>query len=74
MEKEKTAVQYLYENYIDNPLTNEDVIYNSRVIEKAKEMERRQMIIAYQCGHGDQDDDTIYKFAVNHYQDNYINH
>ena len=69
MEKEKTAVQWLFEKVWIT--SGEDL---PKLLEQAKEMERRQMIIAYQCGHGDQDDDTIYKFAVNHYQDNYINH
>lgn len=69
MEKEKTAVQWLIEQ-----CPRIETIASTEVIEKAKEMERRQMIIAYQYGHGNQDDDTIYKFAVNHYQDNYINH
>ena len=35
-----TAVEYLYENYLDNPLSNEDVIYNINVFEKSKEMEK----------------------------------
>jgi hypothetical protein len=35
-----TAVEYLYENYLDNPLSNEDVIYNINVFEKSREMEK----------------------------------
>jgi hypothetical protein len=38
-----TAVEYLFENYLDNPLSNEDVIYNINVFEKSKEMEKEQI-------------------------------
>jgi len=40
----KTAVEYLYENYLDNPLSNEDIIYNINVFEQAKEIEKQQII------------------------------
>lgn len=36
-----TAVEYLYKNYLDNPLSNEDVIYNINVFEKSKKMEKQ---------------------------------
>ena len=35
-----TAVQYLYENMLLDPLSNEDTSYNTRVFEKAYEMEK----------------------------------
>jgi len=38
-----TAVEYLFENYLDNPLSNQDVIYNINVFEKAKEMEKNNI-------------------------------
>lgn len=51
MEMEKinnmTAVEYLHENYLDNPLSNEDVIYNINVFQQAKEMEKQQIIDAH---------------------------
>lgn len=37
-----TAVEYLFENYLDNPLSIEDVTYNIGVFEQAKEMEKEQ--------------------------------
>ena len=37
-----TAAEWLYKNYLDNPLSNEDVIYNINVFEKAKEMEKKE--------------------------------
>jgi hypothetical protein len=41
--KQQTAVEYLYKNLLDNPISNEDVIYNINVFEKAKEMEKQQI-------------------------------
>ena len=37
-----TAVEFLFENYLDNPLSIEDVTYNIGVFEQAKEMEKQQ--------------------------------
>ena len=45
-----TAVEWLFENYLDNPLSNEDVIYNIGVLEQAKEMEKQQIIDAFNDG------------------------
>jgi hypothetical protein len=42
----KTAVEYLYKNLLDNPMSNEDVIYNINVFEQAKEMEKEQIVKA----------------------------
>lgn len=42
----QTAVEYLYKNYLENPLSNNDIIYNINVFEKAKEMEKQQIIEA----------------------------
>lgn len=47
MEKQQTAVDFLYKNLIDNPLTNDDVIYNIRILQQAKEMEKEQIVDAY---------------------------
>ena len=38
----QTAVEWLYKNLLDNPMSNEDVIYNINVFEQAKEMELEQ--------------------------------
>jgi len=35
-----TGVEYLYENILLDPLSNEDTSYNTRVFEKAYEMEK----------------------------------
>jgi hypothetical protein len=43
MKSKETAVEYLYINLLDNPMSNEDVIYNIRVFEQAKEMEKQQI-------------------------------
>lgn len=42
----QTAVEWLYENILINPMYNEDVIYNEDVLEMAKEMEKQQIIDA----------------------------
>ena len=48
MKNKQTAVEYLYKNLLDTPMSNEDVIYNINVFEKAKEMEKQQIIDACQ--------------------------
>lgn len=47
MESNLTAVEWLYKNLLDNPISNEDVIYNINIFEQAKEMEKQQIIDAY---------------------------
>jgi hypothetical protein len=42
-----TAVEWLYKNLLDNPMSNEDVIYNINVLEQAKEMFEQQIIDTY---------------------------
>ena len=34
--KQQTAIEYLYKNLLDNPISNEDVIYNINIFEKSK--------------------------------------
>jgi hypothetical protein len=43
----ETAVEWLYKNLLDNPISNEDIIYNINVYEKAKEMHKQEIINAY---------------------------
>jgi hypothetical protein len=38
----QTAVEWLYKNLLDNPISNEDVEYNEAVFHNAKEMEKQQ--------------------------------
>jgi len=40
--KNKTAVEYLFENILDNPISNEDIDYNLEIFEKAKLIEKEQ--------------------------------
>jgi hypothetical protein len=53
----QTAVDYLYKNLLDDPMSNEDVIYNINVIEQAKEMEKQQIIDSFKEGEGNIDND-----------------
>ena len=46
----KTVVEWLYENLLDNPISNEDVIYNINIFEKAKEMNNDKLKEAYSMG------------------------
>jgi hypothetical protein len=45
-----TAVEWLYKNLLDNPISNEDVEYNEAVFHNAKEMEKQQISKAYFSG------------------------
>ena len=38
----QTAVEWLYKNLLENPISNEDVEYNEAVFHNAKEMEKQQ--------------------------------
>ncbi|WP_296683628.1 hypothetical protein [Flavobacterium sp.] len=53
------AVEYLYKNYLENPLSNKDVIYNIRIFEKDKEMEKQQR------GYSEEDMKEAIMFGVN---------
>lgn len=37
-----TAVEWLYKNLLENPISNQDVEYNEAVFHNAKEMEKQQ--------------------------------
>ena len=39
----QTAVEWLYKNLLENPISNEDVEYNEAVFHNAKEMEREEL-------------------------------
>ena len=47
MESKQTSIEWLYKNLLDNPLSNEDVIYNINVIEQAKGMHEQEIEDAY---------------------------
>ena len=42
-----TAVEWLYKNLLENPISNQDVEYNEAVFHNAKEMEKQQIIDAH---------------------------
>lgn len=65
----QTAVEWLYKNLLDNPMSNQDVIYNINVFEKAKEMEKQQIIDAYKEGMGNVDGWIVNKNGVEEYYD-----
>jgi len=47
---EQSAVEWLYNNLLPNPISNEDIEYNEVVFENAKEMfEKQQMEFANWC-------------------------
>jgi hypothetical protein len=55
----QTAVEYLFYNLLDNPMSIEDVIYNENIIEQAKEMEKQQIIDAFKEGEDNVDNDGL---------------
>jgi len=42
----QTAVEWLYKNLLENPISNQDVEYNEAVFHNAKAMEKEQVINA----------------------------
>ena len=50
MDMKQTAVEWLYKNLLENPISNQDVEYNEAVFHNAKEMEKQQIIDAYEKG------------------------
>jgi hypothetical protein len=47
---EQTSLEYLWKNYLDNPLSNEDIKYNIEVFEKAKEMHKKEVFDTLRVG------------------------
>ena len=43
----QTAVEWLYDNLLFAPISRQDVKYNERKFEQAKEMEKQQIIDSY---------------------------
>jgi hypothetical protein len=42
-----TAVEWLYKNLLENPISNQDIEYNEAVFHNAKEMGKQQIIDSY---------------------------
>jgi len=68
---DQTAVEWLYKNLLDNPMSNEDVIYNINVLEKAKEMEKQQIIDAYEAAMETDIYNTPLKVGKQYYDETY---
>jgi hypothetical protein len=51
-----TAVEWLYKNLLENPISNQDIEYNEAVFHNAKELEKQQIIEAYKQGQYDSND------------------
>jgi hypothetical protein len=45
-----TAVKWLYENTLSNPMSNQDILYNEEVLKKAEDMLEYQIKRAYEDG------------------------
>ena len=45
-----TAVEWLYKNLLENPISNQDIEYNEAVFHNAKEMEKQQIMEANIAG------------------------
>ncbi len=56
----QTAVEWLYDNLLFAPISRQDVKYNERKFEQAKEMEKEQIIEAFDKG-----DVSIYGIEIN---------
>ena len=69
----QTAVQWLFENLLDTPISNDDIIYNISVFEEAKEMEKQQIIDAYIKGNYKSNRDMYWKVksAEEYYNEKY---
>jgi hypothetical protein len=70
-----TAVEWLLENLNSEPYSEEEFNYNSECWDKAKEMERGQIIDSYRDGRSDQQSDRPSKFynrmAEQYYKETY---
>ena len=64
-----TAVEWLLENLITEPYSEKDFKHNSECWDKAKEMEKEQIINAYY--QGDADSDNIHVDAEQYYNETF---
>ena len=56
----QTAVEWLYKNLLENPISNQDVEYNEAVFHNAKEMEAEQRAKIRLEGYGEGYDEGLY--------------
>ena len=69
MENKQTAIEWLYNNIIFNPITISDIEYNEETFVRAKIMEKEQIIDA--CHHGVDYDKSPYLNAKEYYNGTY---
>ena len=60
MDMKQTAVEWLYKNLLENPISNQDVEYNEAVFHNAKEMEAEQRTKIRLEGYGEGYDEGLY--------------
>jgi hypothetical protein len=69
MENKQTAIEWLYNNIIFNPITIIDIEYNEETFVRAKIMEKEQIIDA--ANHGVDFENSPYKTAEEYYNETY---
>ncbi len=69
----QTAVEWLYKNLLENPISNQDVEYNEAVFHNAKEMEKQQIIDAqsYAVSHADMTNNKGYFDCEKYYNETF---
>jgi len=68
----QTAVEWLEDNLISEPWAEEHFKHNSECWDKAKEMEKEQIVDSYRDGRSDQQSDRSSKF-YNRMSEQYYN-
>ena len=58
-----TAVEWLYKNLLENPISNQDIEYNEAVFHNAKEMEKQQIINAVEWNYKSNCGEVYYNAA-----------
>ncbi len=67
--KYKTAVEWLEDNLMLNPFIEKDFTNNVKVFKKAKKMEKKQIIDAYNYGQ----QIPPFEYAEKYYEETYVN-
>jgi len=77
VENKKTAVQWLYNNIIFNPISKEDVEYNEETLVRATIRDKEQMIKfgdkVLENSAGDYDGDIVLLKTMEEIYDNFFN-
>lgn len=67
MSKQQTAIEWLEDNLIGNPFSEQDFNHNINVFKQAKQMEKEQIVNAFQ--HGKINDNK--SWAIEYYNETY---